>query len=78
MNRATMDAISQDTSSEGMVWAIEENVNVTFSLLGSSPSTQLHDDDPDLRWYISPKVPHPLFNHAFPMLFLGYPHDAIR
>ena len=48
-----------------MVAAIEANLNETFSLLGSSPSTQLHDDDPDLRWYITPKVPHPLFNHVY-------------
>ena len=25
----------------------------------------MHDDDPDLRWYITPKVPHPLFNHVY-------------
>jgi ribosomal protein S18 acetylase RimI-like enzyme len=60
-----MGAISQDTSSAGMAAAIEENLNETFSLLGSSPSTQLHDDDPDLCWYITPKVPHPLFNHVY-------------
>ena len=60
-----MGAISQDTSSAGMVAAIEANLNVTFSLLGSSPSTQLHDDDPDMCWYITPKVPHPLFNHVY-------------
>jgi predicted GNAT family acetyltransferase len=60
-----MGAISQDTSSAGMVAAIEANLNETFSLLGSSPSTQLHDDDPDLCWYITPKVSHPLFNHVY-------------
>jgi ribosomal protein S18 acetylase RimI-like enzyme len=60
-----MGAISQDTSSAGMAWAIEENVNETFSLFDRAPSTHLHDDDPDLRWYISPKVPHPLFNHVY-------------
>jgi ribosomal protein S18 acetylase RimI-like enzyme len=60
-----MDARSQDPSSAGMAWAIEANLNGTFSLLGSSPSTQLHDDDPGLRWYITPKVPHPLFNHVY-------------
>jgi GNAT superfamily N-acetyltransferase len=58
-------AISQDTSSAGMAAAIEANLNETFSLLGSSPSTQLHNDDPDLCWYITPKVPHPLFNHVY-------------
>ena len=60
-----MSTISQDPSSAGMAAAIEANLNATFSLLGRSPSTQLHDDDPDLRWYISPKVPHPLFNHVY-------------
>jgi ribosomal protein S18 acetylase RimI-like enzyme len=60
-----MGAISQDTSSAGMAAAIEANLNETFSLLGSSPSTQLHEDDPDLCWYITPKVPHPLFNHVY-------------
>ena len=60
-----MSITSQDPSSAGMVAAIEANLNATFSLLGRSPSTQLHDDDPDLRWYISPKVPFPLFNHVY-------------
>jgi hypothetical protein len=60
-----MGAISQDTSSAGMVAAIKANLNETFSLLGRSPSTQLHDDDPDLCWYITPKVPHLLFNHVY-------------
>src|ERR671921_151192 len=60
-----MDARSQDPSSAGMAWAIEANLNGTFSLLGSSPSTQLHDEDPGLRWYITPKVPHALFNHVY-------------
>jgi hypothetical protein len=60
-----MGLLSQDTSSAGMAWAIERNLNVTFSLLGGSPSTQLRDDDPDLCWYITPKVPHPLFNHVY-------------
>jgi predicted GNAT family acetyltransferase len=64
-SRATMGAISQDTSSAGMATAIEENLNEVFFLLGSSPSTHLHDDDPDLCWYITPKVPYPLFNHVY-------------
>ena len=59
-----MSTISQDPSSAAMAAAIEANLNATFSLLGTSPSTQLHDNDPDLRWYISPKVPFPLFNHV--------------
>jgi ribosomal protein S18 acetylase RimI-like enzyme len=60
-----MGAISRDTSAAGMAWAIEANLNETFSLLGRAPSTHLHDDDPDLRWYITPKVPHSLFNHVY-------------
>jgi GNAT superfamily N-acetyltransferase len=60
-----MSTISQDPSSAAMAAAIEANLNATFSLLGTSPSTQLHDNDPDLRWYISPKVPFPLFNHVY-------------
>ena len=60
-----MGPISQDASSAGMAVAIEANLNATFSLLDRAPSTQLHDDDPDLRWYISAKVPHPLFNHVY-------------
>jgi GNAT superfamily N-acetyltransferase len=59
-----MSAISQDVSSVGMAAAIEANLNATFSLLGSSPITELHDA-PDTRWYITPKVPFPLFNHVY-------------
>jgi hypothetical protein len=53
-----MGPISQAPSSARMAAAIEANLNATFSLLDRSPSTQLHDDDPDLRWYITPKVPY--------------------
>jgi hypothetical protein len=60
----SMSAISQDVSSAGMAAAIEANWNATFSLVGSSPITELHDA-PDLRWYITPKVPFPLFNHVY-------------
>jgi GNAT superfamily N-acetyltransferase len=59
-----MSAISQDVSSGGMAAAIEANLNATFSLVGSSPITELHDA-PDTRWYITPKVPFPLFNHVY-------------
>jgi hypothetical protein len=59
-----MSAISQDVSSVGMAAAIEANLNATFSLVGSSPITELHDA-PDTRWYITPKVPFPLFNHVY-------------
>jgi hypothetical protein len=60
-----MSAISQDVSSAGMAAAIEANVTEAFSLFSSAPSTELHDDDPDLRWYITPEVPFPLFNHVY-------------
>jgi GNAT superfamily N-acetyltransferase len=60
----SMSAISQDVSSVGMAAAIEANLNATFSLVGSSPITELHDA-PDTRWYITPKVPFPLFNHVY-------------
>jgi hypothetical protein len=60
----SMSAISQDVSSAGMAAAIEANWNATFSLVGSSPITELHDAS-DLRWYITPKVPFPLFNHVY-------------
>jgi GNAT superfamily N-acetyltransferase len=59
-----MSAISQDVSSGGMAAAIEANLNATFSLVGSSPITELHGA-PDTRWYITPKVPFPLFNHVY-------------
>jgi hypothetical protein len=60
----SMSAISQDVPSAGMAAAIEANWNATFSLVGSSPITELHDA-PDLRWYTTPKVPFPLFNHVY-------------
>jgi ribosomal protein S18 acetylase RimI-like enzyme len=67
-----MGAIGQDPSSAEMAVAIEANLNATFSLLDRAPSTQLHDDEPDLRWYITPKVPHPIFNHVY---FTRLPQD---
>jgi len=60
-----MGMISQDTSSAEMATAIEANLNATFALLDRAPSTQLHDDDPHLRWYITPNVPHAIFNHVY-------------
>jgi GNAT superfamily N-acetyltransferase len=67
----SMSAISQDVSSAGMSAAIEANWNATFSLVGSSPITELHDT-PDLRWYTTPKVPFPLFNHVY---FMRVPQE---
>ena len=60
-----MSAISQDVSSAGMGAAIEANVVETFSLFGRAPGTELHDDDPALRFYVTPEVPFPLFNHVY-------------
>lgn len=59
-----MSAISQNISSAGMAAAIEANVNEVFSLFGSAPITEVHED-PDLRWCITPGVPFPLFNHVY-------------
>jgi ribosomal protein S18 acetylase RimI-like enzyme len=60
-----MSAISQDVSAAGMAAAIEANWNAAFSLIGRSPIVQSHDDDPELRWYITPKIPFPIFNHVY-------------
>jgi hypothetical protein len=67
-----MPMVSHDLSSAGMTAAMEANLNGTFSLLGKSPSTQLRDDDPDLCWYITPKVRFPLFNHVY---LTRFPHE---
>ncbi len=60
-----MGATSGDTSSAGMAAAIEANLNAVYPLFGRAPSTELHDDAPDLRWYITPHMPFPLFNHVY-------------
>ncbi len=59
-----MGVTSQDTSSEGMAAAIEANIVETSSLFGRVPGTDLHDEDPDLRFYVTAGVPFPLFNHV--------------
>ena len=69
-----MSAISQDVSSAGMAAAIEANLNAVFPLFGSAPATELHDDAPDLRWYITPHVPFPLFNHVY---WTKLPQEAV-
>jgi hypothetical protein len=33
--------------------------------LKHTPRTERHDEEPDLRWYVTPGVPVPLFNHAY-------------
>jgi hypothetical protein len=60
-----MGAISQDLSTAGMAAAIEANWIGVFGLWSNTPSIEVHDDEPDLRWYITPGVPVPLFNHVY-------------
>lgn len=60
-----MSAISEDVSSAGMTAAIEANLVETSSLFGRVPGTALHDEDPDLRFYVTDGVPVPLFNHVY-------------
>jgi GNAT superfamily N-acetyltransferase len=69
-----MSAISQDVSSAGMAAAIEANLNAVYPLFGRAPATELHDDAADLRWYITPDVPYPLFNHVY---WTRLPQEAI-
>lgn len=60
-----MGAISQDLSSAGMAAAIEANWIAVFGLWSQTPRIEIHEDNPDLRWYITPGVPVPLFNHVY-------------
>jgi GNAT superfamily N-acetyltransferase len=60
-----MGTTSGDTPSAGMAGAIEANVVETSSLFGRVPGTELHDEDPDLRFYVTAGVPSPLFNHVY-------------
>jgi len=60
-----MGAISQDLSTAGMAAAIEANWVAVFGHWSHTPSIEVHDDEPDLRWYITPGVPVPLFNHVY-------------
>ena len=69
-----MSAISQDVSSAGMAAAIEANWNAVIPLFGRAPITELHSDAPELRWYITPRVPFPLFNHVY---WTRLPQEAI-
>ena len=60
-----MGATSGDTFSAGMSAAIEANIVETSALFGRVPGTELHDEDPDLRFYVTAGVPSPLFNHVY-------------
>jgi hypothetical protein len=60
-----MSTISQDLSSTGMAWAIEANGVGVFELWSRVPAMELHDDTLDVRWYMTPEVPFPLFNHIY-------------
>ncbi len=68
-----MGATSGDTSSAGMAAAIEANVVETSSLFGRVPGTELHDEDPALRFYVTAGVPFPLFNHVY---LTRLPHES--
>jgi hypothetical protein len=54
-----MDATGEDISSAGMAAAIEANIIETSSLFGRVPGTQLHDEDPHLRFYVTAGSPLP-------------------
>jgi GNAT superfamily N-acetyltransferase len=60
-----MATISQDLSTAGMEAAIEANWVGVFGYWSHTPSIEVHDDEPDLRWYTTPGVPVPLFNHVY-------------
>ena len=60
-----MGAISKDLSSAGMAAAIEASWIAAFGHWSSTPRIEAHDDEADLRWYVTPGVPVPLFNHVY-------------
>jgi hypothetical protein len=68
-----MGAISQDLSSAGMTVAIDASWSGVFEQWGRSPLVQLHDEARDLRWYVTPRVPLPHFNHAYYTRLRLYP-----
>lgn len=55
----------RDAAGARMAAAIEENLVGTSAFFGRLPGTDLHDGDPGLRFYVTPGVPHPLFNHVY-------------
>jgi ribosomal protein S18 acetylase RimI-like enzyme len=60
-----MGAVSQDLSTAGMAAAIEANWVAVFGHWSHTPPIEVYDDEPDLRWYITPGVPVLLFNHVY-------------
>jgi hypothetical protein len=60
-----MGAISQDLSSAGMAAAIEAHWIAAFGHWSNAPRIELNDEEPDLRWYVTPGVPVELFNHTY-------------
>jgi ribosomal protein S18 acetylase RimI-like enzyme len=60
-----MGAISQDLSSAGMAAAIEASWTGLFEQWSRSSRVEPHDEARNLRWYVTPGVPFPLFNHAY-------------
>ncbi len=54
-----MGATGQDTSSAGMAAVIEANVVETSSSCSRVSGTRLHDEDPDLRFYVTAGSPFP-------------------
>ena len=60
-----MGAISQDISSAGMSAAIEANWIGVFEHWSHASSVDVHDEGNDVRWYVTPGVPFPLFNHVY-------------
>jgi ribosomal protein S18 acetylase RimI-like enzyme len=58
-------AISRDLSSAGMAAAIEANAIALFGHWSQTPHIEAHDEESDLRWYTTPGVPVPLFNHVY-------------
>jgi ribosomal protein S18 acetylase RimI-like enzyme len=60
-----MGSISRDLSNAGMAAAIEASWIGVLELWSRSSRVELHDEARDLRWYATPGVPVPLFNHAY-------------
>jgi ribosomal protein S18 acetylase RimI-like enzyme len=60
-----MGAISQDLSAAGMAAAIEASWIAAFGHWSRTQRIEAHNEEPDLRWYATPGVPVPLFNHVY-------------
>ncbi len=60
-----MGAVSRDLSSAAMAAAIEASWIGAYEHFSRTPRTELHDEEPDLRWFVTPSIPHPIFNHAY-------------